>query len=112
MSEMSKERRRHKRFKLTCPTVLADSRGRELLRTRTLDVSDGGLLLAVPRGNLMPVGEAVQVGLQVPRETPNTRMLEDVRAEAWVVRHQELPGSDDVGLTLIFAQPLSLELEV
>lgn len=109
---MAKERRQHKRFKLTCPIVLTDGKERELLRTRTLDVSDGGLLLAAPTGSLMPVGESVQVFLQVPRETANTRMLEDVRAEAWVLRHQDLPGSDDMGLTLIFAEPLRLELEV
>ncbi len=123
MTQPGRERRAHPRYDLTCPAVLADRRGRELLRARTLNVSDGGTLLA-------PLDEAVGTGrevskrrpvaawsrrrlrlkLRVPRFTENTFMYEDFVAEARVVRLQPIQQGQAVALA--FSAPLTLGLEV
>ncbi len=111
MGDEAKERRKHKRFDLACPVVIYDSQGQELLRTRTINVSDGGALLAASGAQAIPVGEIVQVALHVPRQTPNTRMLEDFFSAASVVRHQDLPDEEQVGIALMFDRPLLLKLD-
>ena len=108
MGEADTERRRHRRFELTCPVVVTDSRGNELMRTRTLNVSDGGACLA-PAAAVIDVGEPVGVSLRVPRSTDNTFMYEQVLADARVVRHQPAAASPTVALA--FIEPMKLELD-
>jgi c-di-GMP-binding flagellar brake protein YcgR len=111
MTETVKERRAHKRFNLTCPVVVCDSSGRELLRTRTLNISDGGALVTSAEASAMPPGQALHANLRVPRTTPNTFMYEDFFSAARVARHDRLAG-DMIGVALQFPRPLTLELEV
>lgn len=109
MTPTQQERRAHTRFDLTCPIVVADSDGKELLRTETLNVSDGGTLL-MPGGEAVEANQPVHVNLRVPRITQNTFMYEDFFSAARVLRRQQVNGGH--GLAVAFAQPLELGLEL
>jgi len=101
-------RRAYPRFELTCPITVTDSEGNPLLKTRTLNVSDGGALLA-PHEETLDVGESVDVTMNLPRSTPNTFMFEQVTSPAQVVRSQQ---ADDLEcLALMFIEPLELALD-
>jgi c-di-GMP-binding flagellar brake protein YcgR len=110
------ERRRHKRHRVSCPvSLVASAKGKgseETVRTRTVDVSDGGAMLAVPIKVVPRLSERVRVVLNVPRQTPNTRMVEEVSCEARVVRHQPMEDNEVVGVALQFQQVQALGLEV
>jgi len=106
-----REHRAHKRFDMTCPTVLSDTDGRELAKTRTIDISDGGAMLE-PLGEPVGVGQSVRVTLRVPRETDNTFMYEDFFVAARVVRHQPGEEKGRVWMALQFTPSLELQLEV
>ena len=108
MSQVDIDRRVNKRFDLPCPVIVIDGEGRELLRGRTTNVSDGGALL--PAARLLPLGQDVHANLRVPRRTSNTFMYEDFFAAARVVRHQaDAPGSP--ALAIQFTQPVRLQLD-
>ena len=107
----SKERRRHKRFVVRCPITLSTQDGEVLCRTRTGNISDGGTYLALPPEVLPSVGTWLSLRLSVPRDTPNTYMLEEFRSPARVVRHQPLKERGLTGLALQFAKPLDMILE-
>ena len=109
MTPSREERRAHVRLNLTCPIVVIDSEGRELVRTQTLNISNGGLLLA-PAEKPIDRGQSVQVNLRVPRSTENTFMFEDVSTVAKVLRHQRINGGDAPAMA--FVQPVELDLEV
>lgn len=109
MRRLQDERRDHPRCRLTCPIVITDSRGKELMQTQTLNISDGGLLLE-PGGKAIGLDEAVHLNLRIPRTTDNTFMYEDFFSGALVVRHQSAGGGRS--LAMAFTQPLQLELEV
>ena len=111
MSQRGIERRRHKRFALGCPITLADAEGTEGLKSKTVNVCDGGAFLAVPAKVVPPKDRKLTVRLLVPRTTPNTYLLEEFTSEAHVVRHDMLEDNASVGLALRFTQPLTLDLE-
>ena len=108
MTRPPNERRAHKRLELACPVVVTDGAGNELVRARTLNVSDGGSLLAPASKGAKP-GQAVRVELRLPRSTENTFMYEQFRAGARVVRRQGAEGGQAVAVA--FDRPLALELE-
>jgi hypothetical protein len=101
------EKRVHQRFELSCPVVITDSHGKKLLRTQTLNISDGGAMLAEHDDFL--AGDMLQADMKVPRSTPNTFLMEDVPTNAMVVRHQNIQAHD--GMAIAFIEPLSLKLE-
>jgi len=105
------DRRKHKRYPLECPVTLLAGNGEVLGQSRTANVSDGGLFVAVPAGRLPPAGVPLSLRLAVPRTTPNTRMLEHVSVEGTVVRYQRL-ADDRMGMGLEFAKALELMIEV
>ena len=105
----NQDRRVHKRHELACPIVLSDAAGRELLRARTLNVSDGGALVAAEALADLPPGAQAQMLLRIPRTTPNTHLFEKISAAVSVLRHQQRPSP---ALAVQFAQPLDLDLEV
>ena len=116
MAKSVAERRRHKRYRVPCPASLLragkGSQKEEAVQARAVDLSDGGAMLAVPIKAVPHVSEKVRVVLNVPRETPNTRMLEEFTCEARVVRHQPLEDNTVVGVALQFQPAQSLGLEV
>jgi c-di-GMP-binding flagellar brake protein YcgR len=111
MTEPRRERRRHKRHDLACPVSLADTAGTVLARSRSINISDGGMLFPVPGGPVPPRGAGVRVDFSIPRTTPNTRLLEERSSNGIVVR-EERADEASVRLAVQFDRPLDLELEV
>jgi c-di-GMP-binding flagellar brake protein YcgR len=100
------ERRQHIRFEVPCRVRFAGPGGEEV-RSRTLNVSDGGALLPAPLP--VAVGEALHLHLAVPRETANTFFLEQFAVRARVVRHVAGPA-EGPGIAVQFERPLRLDL--
>ncbi|KKL19156.1 hypothetical protein LCGC14_2468310 [marine sediment metagenome] len=110
MSDQVKESRVHDRHELACPVVVVDADGRELFRAKTVNVSDGGVLLE-PTGDVLPAGHSVHLNIRIPRETLNTFMYEDFFSQASVVRCQS--GEDGpFSIAMKFNDPLKLDLDV
>jgi c-di-GMP-binding flagellar brake protein YcgR len=82
------------------------------VKTRTIDVSDGGVYLTAPTSQASEPGKQVALKLLVPRSTPNTYMLEEVNAQATVIRHDALKDNSRVGVAMRFMSPQQLNLEV
>lgn len=104
------ERRVYQRYALTCPIVICDTQGNELIRTQTVNISDGGAFLAMPA----PVevsrakttaGQKVRAEVHLPRSTPNSYLLERVDSPARVIRNEK------AGLAIMFIEPLQLHLD-
>ncbi len=108
MAAAQENRRVHPRIDMTCPITVTDSDGHVLLRTRTLNVSDGGALLE-PGEETIEVGLPVNVAMDLPRTTANTFMFEQVLTAAEVTRSQQAAKLE--GLALMFIEPLKLSLE-
>jgi len=112
MTGTDNERRRYKRQNLPCPTVVELSDGLALGSTRTINISDGGVLITLPADALPDPGTEVKVTFSVPRTTPNTYMLEQFSCGARVVRLAPVPDGGHTGVGLQFDQPMDLMLEV
>ena len=112
MAEMSFEQRRHKRHELACPVSLpADDPGASP-RPKTVNISNGGVLLPVSGEAAPPVGSRLRVRFAVPRATPNTFLFEDFAAEAVVVRAETDGEENPVRVALRFETPIHLGIEV
>jgi c-di-GMP-binding flagellar brake protein YcgR len=111
---MAAERRKYKRHRLACVVALHRHSAGEAVKSKTLDVSDGGAMLTIPIKNVSvpKVNERVRVVLALPRSTPNTFMIEEVTCEARVIRHQPMEDDDVVGVALQFSAAQNLGLEV
>jgi c-di-GMP-binding flagellar brake protein YcgR len=107
----ARERRRYARFGVDAAVSLFEDQ-RELLSGRSLNISDGGALLAAPARPAPRVGQTVQVSLRLPRSTPNSFLLEDVACPAKIVRQQRYGSNGQTALALQFDQPLDLGLDL
>ena len=105
------ERRKHKRHKITCQVALHRA-AKDEVKSKTIDVSDGGAMLAIPVKVVPRLSERVKVVLALPRSTPNTYMVEEISLDALVIRHQPMEADDVVGVALQFQTPKDLGLEV
>ncbi len=112
MTRSPRERRASRRFDLTCPIVVTDSAGKELLRTKTLNLSDGGILLTAPTDQTIPLGRDVHVNVRLPRSTPNTFMIEKISSDADILRHEPMKDHASVATAMKFTKPLKLGLAV
>ncbi len=112
MSQSHPERRAHKRYELRCPVTVTYQQPHQPLQAWTVNLSDGGALMSLPAGAELRPGQALRLGLRVPRTTPNTYMLEEFSSPAYVVRRQA--GEDPAGgaVAVRFMPALELELEV
>jgi len=111
MTRLPRERRACRRFDLTCSVVVTDSVGNELLKTRTLNLSDGGVLLTAPIKQTIPLGQYVHVDMRLPRSTENTFMFENISAEAGIIRHEPMIEHSSIATALTFTKPMKLGLE-
>ena len=111
MTKPSIERRQHIRHPLSCPARLIDETGKLLASGKTVNVSDGGLLVpARPEAACQP-GQHLDVKLSIPRSTPNTFLMQAFTAKAIVVRHDQT--DDGAGRVAIrFEHPIDLDIEV
>ena len=106
--ETSSERRKYQRFDVPCRLRIELPGGRDL-RTRTLNVSDGGAYFVTDE--VVDLGGEMTVRLAVPRDTANTFFLEQFAAKARVIRRDPSPeGYDGVGVALKFEKVLALDL--
>jgi len=111
MAHASTERRAHKRHDLACPARLVDEAGSFIASGKTLNISDGGMLLAVRPEDAAAPGARADVKLSVPRSTPNTYLMQPFNTPAIVVRFEKEPeGPSRVAVQ--FATPLDLDLEL
>jgi len=102
------ERRKHQRFDIPCRLGVQLPSG-EHIRTRTVNVSDGGAYFVSE--DVIEAGREVTVRLAVPRDTANTFFLEQFAARAHVLRC--VPRSDGqhgTGVALEFEKKLTLDL--
>ena len=110
----SKERRRHARYALGCPVGLfLPTTGywrNPIARSRTDNISNGGCYLTLEKNPDLPADQVLRLTLNVPRQTPNTYMLEPVRTAARIVRI-ETSHPSEIGLALQFEESVELQLD-
>jgi len=112
MPKKTAERRASPRMALCCPVSLYDPAGELLVQSRTVNISDGGLLVSVPVKTLGQLAESANVAFSVPRSTPTTYMLEDFACAARVLRHQPMVDDQFAGVALVFEESQQLSLAV
>ena len=112
MNDWKSERREHARTDVICSVIVSDEADGEQIGGKALNISDGGAMLAIPMNGLTELAPSVHVTISVPRVTDNTRMHEQVAAEATVVRHQPMVDENIAGIAVRFSAPLALQLEV
>lgn len=112
MAKKTAERRRNPRTDLSCPVSLYDRAGELIIRSKAVNVSDGGLLVSVPLQTLPQLDDRTNVTFSVPRSTPTTYMLEDFACGATIVRQQPMVDDEFAGVALAFEVPQPLSLEV
>lgn len=112
MVHRAAERRKHKRQAIACPVSLSGEDEKFLAQSKTLDISDGGAIFAVPSKSVPRLDQKVAIVFSVPRSTPNTYMLEEFTGRARIVRHQPLLDNEQVGVAIQFLPAMSLGLEV
>ncbi len=111
MSQQTPERRQYKRHPITCPVRLVDESGAKLATGKTVNVSDGGILVPVAAGAAPEQGGRLAVTLSIPRSTPNTFMMQPVVGNGVIVRND--PADDgECNVAVRFAAPLDLDLEI
>ncbi len=106
-----KERRKHKRHDIPCPAQLFNGQGEAVSGDKTVNISDGGLLMPIPSDSAVTPGEQVSLYFSLPRATANTYMLEHITADALVVRVDPTADEDRHNLAVQFAKPLNLQVE-
>ncbi len=111
MSKSESERRRHKRKDVTCPVTVSHSEGNVKSPGKMLNVSDSGALLSIPIEFLPEVKELVHVTVSLPRSTPNTHMVEEIKSHATVVRHHDLDNGKNAGMAVKFEDNMNLDLD-
>ena len=111
MANPNIERRQYTRHGLSCPARLVDETGSHLASGKTVNISDGGLLMPIGPEAAPQPGEQLDVKLSVPRSTPNTFLMQGFTAKAIVVRHDQ--SDDGAGRVAVrFEPPLELDLDV
>jgi hypothetical protein len=110
MSYRGIERRRHTRYAVPCPARLSAESGEAT--GKTINISDGGVLIRLPQRLLPAHGSLMDIHFRVPRSTPNTYMLEEFASPARVIRWEDAGDGAVAVVGLEFIRPLELALEV
>ena len=110
MAQLSSERRRDKRTSLTCSVKLLDRTGELLAESKTINISDGGMLLSLPVKSLPSIGNNLNCEVALPRFTSTSFMFERFTSNVRVLRHQPMVDDRYAGMALGFAQPQKLML--
>ena len=111
MSDAFEERRQHPRFDVAVPMWRYDQDGKQVVATETINVSNGGALVAVPTESVPAVGDMLRVELVVPSfPDPGAGPTREVERQARVVRHQPTGDPSSTAIGLEFQQLLDLGL--
>ena len=105
------ERRDDKRANLSCAVKLLDRAGELMTEAKTINISDGGLMVTLPVEALPSIGTRVNLEVLLPRSTANSFMLEKLTTQASVLRHQPMIDDQFAGAALRFAKGLKLTLD-
>lgn len=102
------EKRQYHRFALSYPIKLFGRSGQELTASRTLNLSRGGALLAVPQEALKQLGQTVNVTVSLPEWSYRPDAVTDFACEARVVRRKQPTDGRPGGMAIEFAKPMQL----
>ncbi len=105
------ERRDDKRANLTCTVKLLGRAGELMAESKTVNISDGGLMITLPVEALPSIGTRVNLEVSLPRSTPSSFMLEKLTTQARVLRHQPMVDDRFAGAALSFAKGQKLSLD-
>lgn len=122
--DLKTEQRKFPRTELSCPVEIvshaAPNRSAPA-QSRTDNISNGGCYLTLSSSSSLAPGDLVNLNLKIPRQTPNTYLLEPLKIQARVVRieparqgssHQKaLEQAHEMGLALEFSDPRRLSLD-
>ncbi len=106
------DRRRFPRATMSCPAKLVDKGGKLVAIGQTVDISDGGTLIAVSPEAAPAVGSVVEISMEVPTGNPPTWPARVFTSKARVVRHRDLGQPGKTGVAMEFLQPLKLDLRI
>jgi len=112
MAERRQERRKFRRFALSCPMSVHGADGHLLAHGKTLNLSDGGAYMVVTIDALLRMGKTARLDFSVPRTTANTHLWEKFTCNAQILRHEPLVDDSHAGIAIRFEQPQELGLEV
>ncbi|MHC4562936.1 MAG: PilZ domain-containing protein [Planctomycetota bacterium] len=110
MAKTQTDLRQHCRFELSCKVEVFDDAGNMLTEGRTLNVSDGGMLLAAPTEVVPSQGSSISVTLHLPT-APESDDMRVITSQATIVRHQDIGRPGQQGVAMQFVQPVPLGLE-
>ena len=122
--ELKTEQRKFPRTELSCPVELisdAAPNGSVPAQSRTDNISNGGCYLTLASSSTLTTGNMVKLNLKIPRQTPNTYLLEPLKIQARVVRIEParqdksckstIEEDNEIGLALEFSDPCRLSLD-
>ena len=112
MASPSADQRRFPRAAMSCPTRLMGKGGALVATGQTVDISDGGTLIAVAPEVAPAVGSVVDLSMEVPTGNPPTWPARVFTSKAKVVRHRDLGQPGKTGVAMEFLQPLKLDLKI
>ena len=107
MTHVPAERRRYPRFELSCPMTLRSKTGNLLVKTETVNISDGGALVLIPSRAFPRIATVLSVELQVPSPTGKRR---EFMCSARVLWNQNVGGGQRA-IAIRFLPTLQLNLE-
>ena len=122
--DLKTERRKFPRTELSCPVEVVlgvAPQGSVPVHSRTDNISNGGCHLTLVSPPSLSPGDMVNLNLKIPRQTPNTYLLESLRKQARIVRIEPAgPETSDktareegreIDLALEFCDPGELSLD-
>jgi hypothetical protein len=112
MASSGAEQRRFPRAAMSCPAKLVGKGGVLVAAGQTVDLSDGGTLVAVAPEAAPAVGSVVEISMEVPTGNPPTWPARVFTSQAKVVRHKDLGQPGKTGVAMQFLQPLKLNLRI
>ena len=97
---------------MSCPVKLVGKGGSPVATGQTVNISDGGTLIAIAPEAAPAVGSVVEISMEVPTGNPPTWPARVFTSKARVVRHRDLGQPGKTGVALEFLKPLKLDLRI
>lgn len=103
-------RRTHSRLPVHCEAWLYDPQGKPVAAGTTRDLGNGGIGLALPRGERLEQGRHVRFRMAVPRKHDRGEYIEEVYGDASIVRTDavNVAGGESQTVGLQFDDPMPL----